>query len=113
MADKVVFEGMERRMDKIGKCLAQYGLADLAEARELCLSRGITVENIVKGVQPIAFENAVWAYTLGVAISLKEGVKNAFEAAECIGKGLQAFCIGLRRRAPQGRPHTATSARCF
>ncbi len=93
MADKVVFEGMDRRMDKIGKCLAQYGLADLAEARELCLSKGIHVEDIVKGVQPIAFENAVWAYTLGVAIALKESVKNAFEAAECIGKGLQAFCI--------------------
>ena len=93
MANDVKFEGKERRMAKIEKCLAEYGLASLEEARDLCLSKGINVEEIVKGVQPIAFENAVWAYTLGVAIALKTGVKAASEAAATIGKGLQAFCI--------------------
>lgn len=75
MANDVKFEGKERRMAKIEKCLAEYGLASLEEARDLCLSKGINVEEIVKGVQPIAFENAVWAYTLGVAIALKTGVR--------------------------------------
>lgn len=93
MANDVKFEGKERRMPKIEKCLAEYGIASLEEARELCLSRGIDVDSIVKGVQPIAFDNAVWAYTLGVALAIKSGVKNASEASAVIGKGLQAFCI--------------------
>ncbi|MEI6578998.1 MAG: GGGtGRT protein [Eubacteriales bacterium] len=93
MADVITFEGMERRMEKINKCLADYGFNDLSEARALCLSKGIDVEAIVMGVQPIAFDNAVWAYTLGVAIALKEELKNASDAAGAIGKGLQAFCI--------------------
>ena len=79
------FEGQERRMPKIE--------AALKEARDLCLSKGIDVESIVKGVQPIAFENAVWAYTLGAAIALKKGITKAAEAAEAIGIGLQAFCV--------------------
>jgi len=89
----ITFEGKERRMAKIEACLAEYGLADLEAARDLCLSKGINVEEIVKGVQPIAFENAVWAYTLGCAVALKKGVKGAAEAAAAIGIGLQAFCI--------------------
>jgi hypothetical protein len=89
----VSFEGYERRIDKINKCLAEYGFKSLEEVRELCLSKGIDVDKIVKGVQPIAFENAVWAYTLGCAIALKKGVKIAAEAAEILGIGLQAFCI--------------------
>jgi len=93
MADVITFEGMERRKDKLDKCLAEYGFKDLGEARDLCTSRGIDVAAIVKGVQPIAFDNAVWAYTLGVAIALKEGIKNASDASCAIGKGLQAFCI--------------------
>ena len=93
MANDVKFEGKERRLAKIEACLAEAGIASLEEARELCLSKGIDVESIVKGVQPIAFENAVWAYTLGVALALKAGVTNASKAAETIGKGLQAFCI--------------------
>ena len=93
MADVITFEGMDRRKEKIDKCLAEFGLKDLAEARDLCLGKGIDVMAIVKGVQPIAFENAGWAYTLGVAIALKEGIKNASDAAGAIGKGLQAFCI--------------------
>ena len=87
------FEGYERRIDKINGVLAQYGLKDLDEAKALCLSKGIDVEKLVKGIQPIAFENAVWAYTLGAAIAIKQGAKNAAEAAEKIGLGLQAFCI--------------------
>lgn len=93
MANDVIFEGKERRMAKIEKCLAEYGLASLEDARDLCLSKGIDVDKIVKGVQPIAFENASWAYTLGAAIGLKTGVKSAAEAAEKIGLGLEAFCI--------------------
>ena len=87
------FEGQERRMPKIEACLKEYGLASLEEANELCLSKGINVEEIVKGVQPIAFENAVWAYTLGTAVALKKGITKAADAAEAIGIGLQAFCI--------------------
>ena len=87
------FEGQERRMPKIEAALKEYGMTSLEEARDLCLSKGIDVESIVKGVQPIAFENAVWAYTLGVAIALKKGITKAAEAAEAICIGLQAFCI--------------------
>ena len=87
------FEGYERRIDKINAELKLHGLKSLEEAREICLSHGVNVEEIVKGVQPIAFENAVWAYTLGCAIAFKKGVKTAAEASECIGLGLQAFCI--------------------
>ena len=87
------FEGKERRMNKIEACLKQHGFATLEEARDLCLSKNIDVDAIVRGVQPIAFDNAVWAYTLGTAIAVKKGVKSAAEAAEVIGIGLQAFCI--------------------
>ncbi len=87
------FEGYERRIAGIEACMAEYGIKDLEEARDICLAKGINVEDIVKGVQPIAFENAVWAYTLGCAVAIKKGVKNAADAAEAIGIGLQAFCI--------------------
>ncbi len=89
----VQFEGYERRIAKIEKALKEYGIESLEAARDLCLSKGVNVEEIVKGVQPIAFENAVWAYTLGAAIAFKKGSKDAAEAAENIGIGLQAFCI--------------------
>ncbi len=87
------FEGYERRIAGIEACMAEYGIKDLEEARDICLAKGINVEDIVKGVQPIAFENAVWAYTLGCAVAIKKGVTNAADAAEAIGIGLQAFCI--------------------
>ena len=87
------FEGYERRIDKINAELKKYDIASLEEARQICLDKGINVEEIVKGVQPIAFENAVWAYTLGCAIAIKKGAKHAADAAEAIGLGLQAFCI--------------------
>lgn len=93
MSNNVNFEGKERRLPKIEKCLNKYGIADLEAARQLCLDNGIDVDEIIKGVQPIAFENAVWAYTLGVAIALKEGKTKATDAAATIGIGLQAFCI--------------------
>ena len=93
MANDVKFEGKERRLAKIEKCLAEYGLSSLEEARDLCTSKGIDVDAIVKGVQPIAFENASWAYTLGVAVAIQKGVKTASDAAAAIGIGLQAFCI--------------------
>lgn len=87
------FEGQERRMAKIEKCLAEYGFGSLEDARDLCLEKGINVEQIVKGVQPIAFENAVWAYTLGTAIAIKKNCGVAADASEAIGIGLQAFCV--------------------
>ena len=93
MANNVKFEGKDRRMPGIEKFLAENGLGSLEECRELCLSKGIDVDAIVKGVQPIAFENAVWAYTMGVALALKRGITDAAEAAAVIGEGLQAFCV--------------------
>lgn len=89
----VRFEGYERRIDKINLCLKEYGFSSLEEVKDFCTSKGINVEKIVRDIQMIAFENAVWAYTLGCGIALKKGVKNAAEAAEAIGVGLQAFCI--------------------
>lgn len=93
MAINVKFEGKERRERKINACLKEYGIESLEAARDLCLEAGINVEEIVKGVQPIAFENAVWAYTLGTAVAIKKGKKRAADAASAIGIGLQAFCI--------------------
>ena len=89
----VRFEGYERRIDGINKAMAEYGIASLEDAKAICDAKGVDVAGIVKGVQPIAFENAVWAYTLGCAIALKKNVTNAADAAEAIGIGLQAFCI--------------------
>ena len=89
----ITFEGYERRIDKINKALAEYGIKDLEEAKKICDDKGIDVEAIVKGVQPIAFENAVWAYTVGAAIAIKSGATKAADAAELIGVGLQSFCI--------------------
>ena len=83
------FEGQERRMPKIEACLKEYGFSSLEDARDLCAGKGIDVEQIVKGIQPIAFENAVWAYTLGTAIAIKKGISVAAQAAEAIGEGLQ------------------------
>ncbi|MDF2686193.1 MAG: GGGtGRT protein, partial [Clostridia bacterium] len=88
-----LFEGYERRICKIEGVLKEEGFTSLDEAKELCLSKGINIDEIVKSVQPIAFENAVWSYILGCAIAIKRGCKNAATAAEIIGIGLQAFCI--------------------
>ena len=89
----IKFEGQDRRQAKLDKILPEYGFKSLEEARDFCLSKGVDVDKIVKGIQPIAFENAVWAYTLGAAIALKKGAKSAADAASLIGEGLQAFCV--------------------
>ena len=89
----VQFEGMEKRMDGINVALKKYGFKNLEETKALCDEKGINVHDIVKGVQIICFENAIWAYTLGTAIALKAGAINAIEAANYIGEGLQAFCV--------------------
>ena len=88
-----LFESYERRINKINGVLAQYGIGSVEECRELCKAKGFDPYEIVKGIQPICFENACWAYTVGAAIALKSGVKTASEAAKMIGVGLQAFCI--------------------
>lgn len=89
----ITFEGYERRIEKINAALKENGIASLEEAKKICDDKGIDVEKIVKGIQPIAFDNAVWAYTVGAAIAIKSGVKTAAEAAEKIGVGLQSFCV--------------------
>ena len=88
-----LFESYERRIDKINGVIAQYGIGSVEECREICKAKGFDPYEIVKGIQPICFENAGWAYCVGAAIAIKKGVKNAAEAAEAIGEGLQAFCI--------------------
>ena len=88
-----LFESYERRIDKINGVLAQYGISSVEECRDICKAKGFDPYEIVKGIQPICFENACWAYTVGAAIALKKNVKTAAEAAEAIGIGLQAFCI--------------------
>ena len=89
----VTFEGYERRIDKINKCLADNGIASLEEAEQICLDKGVNPREIVAGVQSIAFQNAGWAYTLGCALAIKKGVKSASEAAATIGEGIQAFTV--------------------
>ena len=88
-----LFESYERRIDKINSVLSQYGISSVEECRDICKAAGFNPYEIVKGIQPICFENACWAYCVGAAIALKKGVKTAAEAAEAIGIGLQSFCI--------------------
>ncbi|MDR2557510.1 MAG: GGGtGRT protein [Mycoplasmataceae bacterium] len=88
-----LFESYDRRINKIDKVLKQYKLNSLEACLKLCKDAGFNPIDIVKSIQPIAFENAGWAYTLGAAIALKEKAQNAAEAAKLIGIGLQAFCI--------------------
>ena len=93
MTDNITFEGIERRAAGIENCLKKYEINGLADARNICENKGVHAWDIVKNVQPIAFENAAWAYTLGCAVAIKKGSHNAAEAAEAIGEGLQAFCV--------------------
>ncbi|MDR2725389.1 MAG: GGGtGRT protein [Candidatus Adiutrix sp.] len=88
-----LFESYERRIGKINGVLAQYGIASLEETKEICGRVGVSPYDIVKSVQPIAFENAGWAYTAGAAIAVKKGLKAAADISEAIGIGLQSFCI--------------------
>ena len=88
-----LFESYERRIDQIVPVLEKYGIKDLEEARAICNEKGFDPYEIVKSVQPICFENACWAYTLGAAIAIKKECKKASDAATAIGEALQAFCI--------------------
>ena len=88
-----IFEGYERRIEKINCELAKYGIKGIDDAKAICDAKGIDVFSIVRGIQMIAFDNACWAYTVGAAIAIKLGAKTADKAAEAIGLGLQAFCI--------------------
>ena len=88
-----LFESYERRIDQINAELKKHGISSIEEAKEICDNAGVDAYNIVKGIQPICFENACWAYIVGCAIAIKDGVKSAAEAAEKIGLGLQSFCI--------------------
>ena len=88
-----LFENYDRRIDKINGVLKQYGIESVEACREMCQAKGFDPYEIVKGIQPICFENACWAYTVGAAIAMKKGVKTAAEAATAIGECLQAFCI--------------------
>ncbi len=88
-----LFESYDRRIKQINEALAKYGISSIEEAEQLCLSKGINPREIVNGIQPIAFENAGWAYVVGAAIAIKKGCTKAADAAEAIGEGLQSFCI--------------------
>ena len=89
----ITFEGYERRINQIRPVMDKYGIKDFEDAKRICNEKGFDAYDIVKSVQPIAFENAGWAYTLGAAIAIKKGCTKAADAAEAIGEGLQAFCI--------------------
>lgn len=89
----ITFESYERRIPQIEKCMAEYGFSSLEEVKQYTVDKGVDVDSIVRSIQPIAFENAVWAYTLGAAIALKKDCTRAADAAKAIGIGLQAFCI--------------------
>ncbi len=88
-----LFESYERRIDQILPVLNKYGIKDLEEAKAICEEKGFNPYDIVKSIQPIAFENAGWAYTVGAAIAIKSGCTKAADAAKAIGEGLQSFCI--------------------
>ncbi len=88
-----LFESYERRIDQINAELNKHGISSIEEAKAICDEKGVDAYNIVKGIQPICFENAAWAYVVGAAIAIKDGVTKAADAAEKIGLGLQSFCI--------------------
>ena len=88
-----LFESYERRINQINKCLNENGIASIEEAKALCESKGVDAYNITKEIQPICFENACWAYTVGAALAIKNNAKTAADAAKWIGVGLQSFCI--------------------
>ena len=88
-----LFESYDRRINKINAVLNSYGISSIEEAKKICDDKGVDVYKIVKDIQPIAFENAMWAYIVGAAISVKKGQTSAAEIAATLGEGLQAFCI--------------------
>ena len=109
-----LFESYERRIDKINGVLAQYGIGSVEECREICKAKGFDPYEIVKGIQPICFENACWAYTVGAAIALKSGVKTAAEAAEDDRRRPTVASASTAPSPTTARSvsATATSARC-
>lgn len=88
-----LFESYERRVDTINKVISQYGISSIEECKDICDAKGVDVAEIVKGIQPICFENACWAYTVGAAIAIKKGEVEAKDVAKSLGEGLQSFCI--------------------
>ena len=88
-----LFESYERRIKQINETLNSYGIASIEEAEKITKDAGLDVYKMVEGIQPICFENAKWAYTVGAAIAIKKGCRRAADAAAAIGEGLQAFCI--------------------
>ena len=88
-----LFESYERREKQILAVLKEYGINSIEEAAEVTKAAGLDVYKMVEGIQPICFENAKWAYTVGAAIAIKKGCKRAADAAAAIGEGLQSFCI--------------------
>ena len=88
-----LFESYERREKQVLAALNKYGINTIEEAAEVTKAAGLDVYKMVEGIQPICFENAKWAYTVGAAIAIKKGCKRAADAAAAIGEGLQAFCI--------------------
>ncbi len=88
-----LFESYERREPQILAVLKQYGISSIEECKTICDAAGIDVYHLIEGIQPICFENAKWAYTVGAAIAIKKNCRRAADAAAAIGEGLQAFCI--------------------
>ncbi|MCD7742250.1 MAG: GGGtGRT protein [Ruminococcus sp.] len=88
-----LFESYERREKQILAVLANYDIKTIEECADICKAKGLDIYKLVEGIQPICFENAKWAYTVGCAIAIKKGCTRAADAAAAIGEGLQAFCI--------------------
>ena len=88
-----LFESYERREKQILAVIKQYGMNSIEECADVCKEKGLDIYKLVEGIQPICFENAKWAYTVGCAIAIKKGCTRAADAAAAIGEGLQAFCI--------------------
>ncbi len=88
-----LFESYERREAQILKAIGKYGIKSIEECKKICEEKGVDVYKIVEGIQPICFENAKWAYTVGAAIAIKKGDRTAYDVAKSLGEGLQSFCI--------------------
>ena len=89
----ITFESYDRREKQILSKLAEYGIGSIEEAEQITKDAGLDVYHMIENIQPICFENAKWAYTVGAAIAIKKGCRKAADAAAAIGEGLQAFCI--------------------
>ena len=88
-----LFEGYKRRINQIAPVLKKYNMNSIEDAKTICKEKGLNIHELVLQIQPIAFDNACWAYTLGAAMAIKKGQNSASEIAVTLGEGLQAFCI--------------------